>query len=86
MTTLKKKKPTLLQALIPIVFMIVALAIGYGVLGINAEPIMIASAFIAGIIAVSYTHLHFFRDGFCARSTFCDFTGCIFPINRKTNI
>ena len=51
MTTLKKKKPTLLQALIPIVFMIVALAIGYGVLGINAEPIMIASAFIAGIIA-----------------------------------
>ena len=29
MTTLKKKKPTLLQALIPIVFMIVALAIGY---------------------------------------------------------
>lgn len=51
MSTLQKKKPTLLQALIPIVFMIVALAIGYGVLGINAEPIMIASAFIAGIIA-----------------------------------
>ncbi|SCH15873.1 MULTISPECIES: Na+/H+ antiporter NhaC [unclassified Romboutsia] len=47
-----KKKPTLLQALIPIVFMIVALAIGYGFLNIKAEPIMIASAFIAGIIAL----------------------------------
>lgn len=51
MKTLKKKKPTLLQALIPIIFMIVSLAIGYGILGIKAEPIMIVSAFIAGIIA-----------------------------------
>lgn len=51
MKTLKKKKPTLLQALIPIIFMIVSLGIGYGILGIKAEPIMIVSAFIAGIIA-----------------------------------
>ena len=47
----QKKKPTLLQSLGPIVFMICALAIGYGLLGINAESIMIASAFLAGIIA-----------------------------------
>lgn len=43
---------------------------------------------VAGIAIVTKTELLliFFRDGFCARSTFCDFTGCIFPINRKTNI
>ena len=52
MKELQKKKPSLTQALIPIVFMVLALALGYGVLKINAEPIMIASAFIAGIIAL----------------------------------
>ncbi|MEG0050811.1 MAG: Na+/H+ antiporter NhaC [Terrisporobacter sp.] len=52
MKELQKKKPSLGQALAPIVFMVLALAIGYGVLKIKAEPIMIASAFIAGIIAI----------------------------------
>ena len=52
MKELQKKKPSLLQALIPIIFMVVALALGYGVLKIKAEPIMIASAFVAGIIAL----------------------------------
>ncbi|MGL5330732.1 MAG: Na+/H+ antiporter NhaC [Peptostreptococcaceae bacterium] len=53
MSIKQKKKPTLLQASVPIVFMIVALAIGYGFLGVKAEPIMIASAFVAGIIAIN---------------------------------
>lgn len=52
MKTLEKKKPSLAQALIPIVFMVVALALGYGVFKINAESIIISSAFIAGIIAL----------------------------------
>lgn len=52
MKELQKKKPSLLQALTPIIFMVVALALGYGVLKIKAEPIMIASAFVAGIIAL----------------------------------
>lgn len=52
MKELERKKPTLVQALTPIVFMVVALALGYGVLKIKAEPILICSAFIAGIIAL----------------------------------
>ena len=50
MKELQKKKPTLAQALTPIIFMVVALALGYGVFKIKAEPIIICSAFIAGII------------------------------------
>ena len=48
----QKKKPTLAQALTPIIFMVIALALGYGVFKIKAEPIIICSAFIAGIIAL----------------------------------
>ena len=52
MKELQRKKPTLAQALTPIIFMVVALALGYGVFKINAESIIISSAFIAGIIAL----------------------------------
>lgn len=52
MKELQRKKPTLVQALIPIIFMVVALALGYGVFKIKAEPIIICSAFIAGVIAL----------------------------------
>ena len=52
MKEMQKKKPTLAQALTPIIFMVVALALGYGVFKIKAEPIIICSAFIAGIIAL----------------------------------
>ena len=52
MKELQKKKPTLAQALTPIIVMVVALALGYGVFKIKAEPIIICSAFIAGIIAL----------------------------------
>lgn len=52
MKEMQKKKTTLAQALTPIIFMVVALALGYGVFKIKAEPIIICSAFIAGIIAL----------------------------------
>lgn len=52
MKELQRKKPTLAQALTPIIFMVVALALGYGVFKINAESIIISSAFIAGITAL----------------------------------
>ncbi len=46
-----KKKPTFVQAIIPIVSMILLLGVGYGVMGLRAEILMLISAGIAGIIA-----------------------------------
>ncbi len=48
----EKIKPSLLQALMPIVFMIVALIVGYTIFKIRIEPIMVMSAFVAGIVAL----------------------------------
>lgn len=47
-----KKRPTIGQALTPIVFMIIALSIGYGYFKMKIEPIMVISAFVAAIIAI----------------------------------
>lgn len=47
----EKRKPSLLEGLIPIVFMVVALSLGVGVYKIRVEPIIIISAFVAGFIA-----------------------------------
>lgn len=47
-----KKKPTFLQAMFPIVSMILLLGIGYGIMGLRAEILMIISAAIAGGIAI----------------------------------
>lgn len=47
-----KKKPTILQALIPIIFIVVALTIGYGYFKMQIEPLMVISTFVAGIIAL----------------------------------
>ena len=52
MNNIEKRKPSLLQALTPIVFMIVALTLGYTIFNIRIEPIMVMSAFVAGIIAL----------------------------------
>ena len=52
MKTIEKRKPSLLEALTPILFMIVALTIGYTFLKIKIEPLMVMSAFVAGIIAL----------------------------------
>ncbi|WP_409228196.1 Na+/H+ antiporter NhaC [Gudongella sp. SC589] len=46
-----RRRPTLLQGLIPILFMVIALTVGVGVLKLRTEPIIILSAFVAGIIA-----------------------------------
>ena len=47
-----KKKPTILQALTPIIFIVVALTIGYGYFKMKIEPLMVISAFVAGSIAL----------------------------------
>lgn len=46
-----KKEPTILQALTPIVFMFVILAIGYGLLGLPTEFLIILAAGVAVIMA-----------------------------------
>lgn len=48
-----KKKPTFFQAVAPILAMILLLGIGYGVMGLRPEILMLISAGIAGIIAIS---------------------------------
>lgn len=47
-----KRKPTLMEGLFPILFMIFALSIGYGYLRFRTEPILILSSFVAGILAL----------------------------------
>lgn len=47
-----KKKPTLAQAITPILFMVFALSISVGYLKFRTEPVIIISAFVAGIIAL----------------------------------
>lgn len=47
-----KKKPTLVQAITPILFMVFALSISVGYLKFRTEPVIIISAFVAGIIAL----------------------------------
>lgn len=46
-----KQKPTFILGIIPILFMVLALTFGVGVLKLRTEPIIILSAFVAGIIA-----------------------------------
>ena len=48
-----KRKPTTLQALIPIVAMFVILGVGYGVLKLKTEPLILIAAIIAGCVAYS---------------------------------
>jgi len=52
-TTSEKKKPSLFISLIPIFTMALLLGIGYGVYQIRAEVLLIASAFISGILGFS---------------------------------
>lgn len=46
------KRPTFLKSLIPLVAIALFLGIGYGVLHLNAEILLIAAALVAGAIAV----------------------------------
>ncbi|ASK62434.1 Na+/H+ antiporter NhaC [Virgibacillus phasianinus] len=47
-----KRKPTLLEAFIPIIMMLFLLAIGYGVYGFSPEPLLILASIFAGFIAL----------------------------------
>lgn len=47
-----KRKPNLLEAFSPIVVMLLLLAIGYGVYGLNPEPLLILASIFAGLIAI----------------------------------
>ena len=49
----EKKVPSFGLALLPIITMILLLGVGYGVLGLRAELLMLLSAVVAGIIAIS---------------------------------
>ena len=52
MGTNHKKTPTFLQSLTPLIAIAIFLGFGYGVLRLNAEILLIASATVAGIIAL----------------------------------
>lgn len=47
-----KKKPTFIQSLIPLLAMALFLGVGYGVLRLKAEVLLIASAAVSGLIAL----------------------------------
>ena len=48
----EEKRPSLGWSLIPLAAMLVLLAVGYGVLGLAPEPLLILSAIIAGLVAL----------------------------------
>lgn len=48
----EKKETTLFLAVIPILAMIVLLGVGYAVMGLSPEVLMLVSAAIAGVIAI----------------------------------
>ena len=48
----EKKQPTFFLAVLPILAMILLLGIGYAVLGLSAEVLMLVSAAVAAVIAV----------------------------------
>lgn len=47
-----KKETTFFLAVLPIVTMILLLGVGYGVMGLSPEILMLVSAAVAGIIAI----------------------------------
>lgn len=49
---IEKKKPTLLQALMPLIALALLLSIGYGVFGMRAEVLLLVATSVAGLIAV----------------------------------
>ncbi len=48
----EKKQPTFLLAVLPIIAMILLLGIGYAILGLSAEVLMLVSAAVAAVIAI----------------------------------
>lgn len=52
-----KKKPTFLQAVTPIIAMILLLGVGYGIMGLRPEILMLVSAAVAGLIAMKLGYI-----------------------------
>lgn len=52
MTDKKRKKPSFAIAILPIIFMVLALTIGYGYFNLKVEPLLVLSAFFAGILGL----------------------------------
>ena len=50
--TREKKQPTFLLAVLPVIAMILLLGIGYAMLGLSAEVLMLVSAAVAAVIAI----------------------------------
>ncbi|MFZ5515273.1 MAG: Na+/H+ antiporter NhaC [Candidatus Zhuqueibacterota bacterium] len=51
-STSTKRKPTFFEALLPLNFIALFLGIGYGIFRLNAEILLIAAAFVSGLIAL----------------------------------
>jgi len=51
-STTAKRKPTFFEALLPLIFIALFLGIGYGMFKLNAEILLIAAAFVSGLIAL----------------------------------
>ena len=49
---IEKKKPTLLEALMPLIALALLLSIGYGIFGLRAEVLLLVATCVAGLIAV----------------------------------
>ena len=49
----EKKKPTFFLAVLPILAMILLLGVGYAVMGLSPEVLMLVSAAVAAVIAVA---------------------------------
>jgi len=47
-----KRKPTFFESLLPLIFIALFLGIGYGIFKLRAEILLIAAAFVSGIIAL----------------------------------
>ena len=47
-----KRKPTVGQALVPIIGMLVILGIGIGLWGLPAEPLIVLAAVVSGAMAI----------------------------------
>ena len=46
-----KRKPTIFQAMFPILAMLIILGVGIGFLGLPAEPLIVLAAVVSGIQA-----------------------------------
>ncbi len=52
MFKIKQRKPNFFEAILPLIVMILLLGVGYGVMKLRAEPLLIAAALFAGIVAL----------------------------------